>query len=107
MKQGRKVIVLAVLLVLIAMMFAGCRGDSGLVGTWERSPSMLELSRDGSGRIFGDRVRTSQITWEASDNTLIIRIEDGPPLSGTFEIVDSSLVIQNIGSALNGTWTRQ
>ena len=107
MKQGKKVIALAILIVLVAMMFAGCRGDSGLVGTWERSMFNLELSRDGSGRVFGDNVQTAQITWEAIDNTLIIRIRDGYPLSGTFELVDSSLVIQNIGSTFDGTWTRQ
>ena len=116
MKVGKKAIVFIALFVMIAILATGCRRPSDLIGTWEddRGALVLELSSDGTGRSRWNNPAgfnqpeppRGSITWEASDNTLIIR-QGQTTFTGSFEIVGSSLVITNMNGHMNRTWTRQ
>lgn len=112
----RVVPIVVVLLVVVAaavVIAVNVTGSpSGLVGTWEQGTFTLELSRDGTGRLYDSRGNwglreAGRITWEASDTTLVIRPRQPfHPITGNFEVVGNSLIITGVGGGLSGTWAR-
>ena len=115
----KRIAFLSMLIIIMCVLLAGCGRSSPLVGTWERGNDSLVFKRDGSGAI--DRVSSGYMigrpgriienfTWEVSggsNGTIVIRTEHDETITGNFEAVGSTLILERIDSTYYGIWTKQ